>query len=116
MNKEQMKSQLQRDKQFLKELYKSDSLTKSKRILTFASDAELFTLSKYLHFISNGEIHIKKENFNELGKRHISIIKQNFEKKASLSTFSQKDRKQKLQVLFKLASIFSSLLTPLFKE
>jgi len=81
MSNEQFKSQLIRDKLFLKELYESNSASKSKRILYFGSDSEINTLIKYLHLVSNGEIKIKKENFESLKKHHLSTIKKNLEKK-----------------------------------
>ena len=47
---EQMKSFLIRDKQFLLELYEGENLLKKKRLLTFANDAHLNTLLKFLHY------------------------------------------------------------------
>ena len=61
MNKENVKQCLQRDKEFLRELYLSDNLYKVKTILNSASDLKLNTLIKFLHFLSNGEIRIKKK-------------------------------------------------------
>ena len=114
MNKDQFKTYLQRDKTFLKELFESDSVVKSKRILTFATDAELNTLMKYLHFVSNGEIPIKKNNFEALDKKYLKLIKKNFEKKNSLHELLQNSRKIKLLVLIKVLPSFSNVLAPLF--
>ena len=114
MNKEQFKTYLQRDKTFLKELFESDSVVKSKRILTFATDAELNTLIKYLHFVSNGEIPIKKNNFEAVSKKYLSVIKKNFEKKNSLQQLLQNSRKIKLVLLIKIVPSFSNVLAPLF--
>ena len=116
MNREQFKTYLQRDKQFLKELYESDSVTKSRRILNFASDSELNTLMKYFHFICNGEIPIKKQNFDALEKKHFNLIKKNFEKKGSLQKLLQNARKFKLLLLVKVVPALSNVLAPLFKE
>ena len=116
MNQDQMKSLLQRDKLFLKSLYKSDSVSKSRRILSFATDAEINTLLKCLHYISNGEIPIKKEHFARLEKRHISLIRQKLESKSMCQKTLQKARKEKLQFLFKLSKTYPFLLTPLFVE
>ena len=116
MNREQFKSYLQRDKNFLKELFESDSLVKSRRILNFASDSELNTLIKYFHFVCNGEIPIKKQNFDALEKKHFNVIKKNFEKKGSLQKLLQNSRKMKLLLILKLAPAFSNLLAPLFRE
>jgi hypothetical protein len=87
MSSEQFKSQLVRDKLFLKELYLSKSSSKSKRLLYFASDPEIATLLKYLHFVSNGEIKIKKANFEALRNYHLNTIKKNFEKKQNFRKF-----------------------------
>ena len=116
MNREQLKNCLQRDKQFLKELYESDSVVKSKRILNFANDAELSTLIKYLHFVSNGEIPIKKHNFEGVAKKHLQNIKKNFEKKNNVQELLQNSRKAKLVLIVKLIPSFSHLLSPLFNE
>lgn len=116
MNREQFKSLLQRDKIFLKELYESDSQAKSKRILNFASDAELNTLTKYFHFVSNGEIKIKKQNFDALAKRHLNLIKKHFEKKSNAQNLIQTSRKTKISLIFKLLPVLNHLLAPLFNQ
>jgi len=116
MNQTHMKSFLQRDKQFLKELFKFDSSAKCKRILNFATDLEINTLIKYFHFVSNGEIHIKKENFENLGKKHMVFIRKRFESKKHVQQILQQSRKFKLQLLTKLTPVFCDILTPLFRE
>ena len=116
MNQEQLKTCLQRDKTFLKELFESDSVVKSKRILNFANDAEVITLIKYLHFVSNGEIPIKQQNFESVQKKHLNNIKKNFEKKSNVQQLLQNSRKAKLVVLIKIIPSFRHLLTPLFRE
>ena len=116
MSREQFKSFLQRDKVFLKELYESDSQSKSKRILNFASDAELNTLTKYFHFVSSGEIQIKKQNFDALAKRHLNLMKKHFEKKSNAQNLIQTSRKTKLSLIFKLLPILNHLLAPLFNQ
>ena len=116
MSHEQFKSILQRDKQFLKELFESNSVSKSKNILSFASDAELNTLIKYIHYVSSGEIKIKKNNFDAIGHRILAFIRKNFEKKSALQKVNQSLRKDKIKLLFKLVPSFSNLLAPLFVE
>ena len=115
MSNAQFKTHLQRDKTFLKDLYKSDSKSKSRKLLTFATDSELLTLIKYTHFVTNGEIHIKKKDFDALGK-FIVFLKKNFEKKASFQRIYQMTRMQKLKVLSKFLTHFPHLLAPLFEE
>ena len=116
MSHEQFKTYLQRDKQFLKELFESNSVSKSKNLLSFASDSELSTLTKYIHFVASGEIKIKKKNFDSLGSRVFSLIRKNFEKKSALHKINQSVRKDKIKILLKLVSSFSDLLAPLFVE
>ena len=115
MSHEQFKAYLQRDKIFLKELYTSDSKAKTRKILTFASDSELNTLSKYIHLVCNGEIHIKKQNFDSLDK-DLRFIKKVFEKKPALQKLNQLPRREKLKNFFRLQNVFSHLLFPLFNE
>ena len=115
MSHEQFKTYLQRDKNFLKELYSSDSKAKTKNILTFASDGELNTLTKYIHLVCNGEIHLKKENFSFLQK-NLRFIRKTFEKKTALQTLNQQPRKEKLKALFRIQTTFQHLLFPLFNE
>jgi hypothetical protein len=79
MNKEVMKQLLIRDKSFLQELYVSKNSLSTKRILNFASDTKICTLIKFLHFLANGEIKIKKTNFYAIvaNKRLHFIKKEN---------------------------------------
>ena len=116
MSHAQFKNYLQRDKAFLKELFESNSVSKSKNLLSFASDSELVTLIKYTHFVATGEIKIKKKNFDGLGNRVFALIRKNFEKKSAVHKLSQSVRKDKIKILFKLVASFSDLLAPLFIE
>jgi hypothetical protein len=76
MNKENVKSCLVRDKAFLRELYQSNNSQKTKRLLNSASDLKLNTIIKFLHFLSNGEIKIKKQNFDALvTQKRFSFLK-----------------------------------------
>ena len=76
MNPETVKQCLIRDKEFLRELYHSNSTYKTKTILNSTSDLKLETLIKFLHFLANGEIPIKKENFEALkSNKRLNYIK-----------------------------------------
>ena len=82
MNKETLKNYLIRDKGFLRELYEGDNKLKNNKTLNAASDVKLNTLVRFLHFLSNGEIKIKKENFEILqNNKKINFLKKNVEKK-----------------------------------
>lgn len=116
MNYEQMKHLLERDKLFLKELFESNSVPNSRRILQFASDSKLDTLSKFLNLISNGIIKIKHEHFNVMQNRHLRVIKKHFEKKQRIKDFLKMERKEKLKILNKFCDVYSALLYTLFNE
>ena len=117
MNKESVKQCLQRDKEFLRELYVSDNLYKVKTILNGASDLKLKTLIKFLHFLSNGEIRIKKENFEKIkSSKRLQLKKKNVEAKAALQRLLKSERKAKLKFLIHLNTIYPFLLYCLFNE
>ena len=116
VTKESLKSLMLRDKQFLKELYQSDSPLRAKQLLKNSSDAKIKTFMLYLHFVANGEIKIKKQNFEKLENRHMQLIKKVFEKKAPFQRLLRSERKEKLNVLNKLAPKFSFLLHSVFNR
>jgi len=107
---------LHRDKAFVEELYSSQSIPNTKRLLNFASDAKLDTIVKILYFISIGEIKIKKEHFNAIPKSKIRLMTSKFAQKSKVTSLLRGDRKSKLQILQKLCGFFSELFYPLFNE
>ena len=116
-NRETMKSLLIRDKGFLHELYEGPNPLKNNRVLAGASDAQLNTLIKFLHFLSNGEITMKRENFEIIEKSHkLKLIKARVEKKKNLNMLLKSERKEKLKFLNKLCNLYSALLYTLFSE
>ena len=116
MNAESFKPLLVRDKVFLRELYESSGVPNSKRLLLFASDQKLDTLIKFLHFVSNGEIKLKKEHFDVFSKSQVTLMKKKFEKKKVVKEFLKDERKVKIAALQKLVPILPHLLYPLFNE
>ena len=113
---ERFKSYLQRDKDWLNQLYCSPNSQNDKRILNFASDAKLDTLIKYLHFLSNGIIKIRRQSFESIEDKHYRAVKKHFEAKSSVRRLLKFERQNKLKTLQKLAGSFSHLLYPLFNE
>ena len=73
---QRFKNYLIRDKEWLESLYTSTNTLQAQRLLNFATDAKLDTLIKYLHFLSNGAIQIKKANFEAIPNNHLRWIKQ----------------------------------------
>lgn len=118
MNKEVLRSQFIRDKEFLRSLYGTNgNIAKAKQILTFASDAELNTLIKFLHCLAKGEIRIKKINFEAvLTNNKLGLIKKTVEKNNSVKLLLNSDRQKKTIFLRKLSPIYQNLLDCLFNE
>jgi len=118
MNNDQQRfrSFLLRDKEWLDELYTANSALHCRKLLLFASDTRLDTLMKYLHYLSNGEITMKKSNFDALPKKHLNLIKRAFESKQTLNHNLRQDREYKLKIVLKLAPVFKLLLYSLFNE
>jgi hypothetical protein len=117
MDKKLMRSFLIRDKGFLKELYIGVESSKNKRILYFAEDGQLNTLIKYLHFLANGEIEIKKSIFEIIEKSNkLKVITKKVESSQSMENLVKGLRSQKLLFLNQLTDIYSALLYPLFNE
>jgi len=116
MSNERFKQVLIRDKEWLRDLYESDSTSKIKRFLNFASDAKLDTLIKFIHLLSNGVIKMTKTNFDRIEKKYFHVIKKNFENKKSFKTLVASDRDLKLQKLNKLAPVLKFLLFTLFNR
>jgi hypothetical protein len=116
-NRENMKSLLIRDRGFLHELYEGPNPLKNNRVLRGASDTQLNTLIKFLHFLSNGEITMKKENFEIIEReKKIKLIKSKVEKKKNMNVLLKSERNEKLKFLNKLCNIYSALLSTLFNE
>lgn len=84
MSEELLKAMLIRDKGFLYTLYEGSNILKNKRLLTNASDSQLNTLLRYLHFVASGKIPIKKENFEKIPHTKLNLIKKNVEKFSKL--------------------------------
>jgi len=107
---------LHRDKVFMEELYVSQSIPNTKRLLNFASDQKLDTIIKVLHFIAIGEIKIKKEHFDNIPNAKIKLMTSRFAQKTKVKNLLKSNRLEKQNVLKKLCPFFSELFYPLFNE
>ena len=117
MNKETLRNYLLRDKAFLRELYEGQSKVSNNRILTFANDTKLDTLIKFLHFLANGEIPMKKSNFEVIqSHKKLAYIKRQVEKKSAVIKLLKAEREVKIKFLKQLSNVFSALLYCLFNE
>ena len=117
MNTQTFRNYLIRDKGFLRNLYEGQSRIRNNQILNVASDSKLNTLIRLLHFISNGEIKIKREHFEDIrDHRKLNILKRNVEKNSTLNRLLQSERLNKLKFLRQFTAIYSSILYCLFNE
>ena len=117
LNKDVLKSCLIRDKGFLKELYEEPDFNRKKKKLQTADDTELNTLIKFLHFLSNGDIPMKKQNIEAIKEsKKLTLITKKVERKSSVANLLKNNRVFKLKFLLQLNKIYSFLLYPLFNE
>lgn len=118
MNKEVVRNLFIRDKEFLRNLFETNgNCSKAKQILNFSSDLELNTLIKFLHFLSKGEIKIKKKNFDAIIQSNkLGLIKKSVESKAAVKKLLGTDRQSKIVFLRKLSALYYNLLFCLFNE
>ena len=117
MNTETVRNLLIRDKTFLRELYEGPSKVYNNRILNFATDSKLDTLLKLLHFLANGEIPMKKNNFEVVqSHKKLAYIKRHVEKKSAVLKMLKAERQVKVKFLKQLSNIFAPLLYCLFNE
>ncbi len=101
----------------MRELYEGPNPLKNNRILNSANDSQLNTLIKFLHFLANGEIRMKKENFKVIENANkLKLIKAKVEKKKNMNNLIKSERKLKLKFLNKLSNLYDALLDTLFNE
>jgi len=100
MTPEQFKPSLVRDKEYLRQLYSAESVPYSKRLLMFSSDQQLDTVLKLMHFISTGQMRLKKTHFDSFSKIQITFLKKILRKKQLSPNFLKMTAKTKSK-LFK---------------
>ena len=66
--------------------------------------------------MTNGDIKIKKENFESIPSKNIKFLKQKVEKKTAVSKLLKSERSIKLKILKSQVAIFKFLLYCLFNE
>lgn len=116
LSKERLREHMLKNKEFLNELYVSDVLV-SKKILRSADDSKLNTLIKYLHFLANGEIKMRKQDFEiVLKNQKLKLLKKTIESKRGTLNFLKEDRMKKLSFLLKLAPLYAHLLHSIFNK
>ena len=113
--KETLKAYFIRDKLFLRLLFEGSNPLKNRRIILAASEGEIETLIKFLHYLANGKIKITAQNFNFLKRsRKFSYLRKTFESEKSLQHLLISDDLSKRSAVLKLGNTFQYLLFPLF--
>lgn len=113
--RETLKALFIRDKEFLRSLFEGPNPLKNKRLILSATESQIETLIKYLHYLSNGKIRIAIDNFKNIKKRKkLSFLKENFENPAVANNLIYSDLTTKRQKVLFLSVAFPDLLAPLF--
>jgi len=112
---ETFKAYLVRDRVFLRQLYEGPNPLKNTRIIFTASETEINTLIKFIHYVCNGKITLAAKDFAAIkNKRKLSFIVKNFEKREALENLLHKDIQYKKSLLIQLSVVYPYLLSTLF--
>lgn len=110
-----LKSQLIRDKAFLRALYEGPNPLKNRRLIFAATESQLNSLIKFIYYVCNGKISIDSSHFESIKKKKkLSFLKTNFENKNQVQELLHKDIQFKKDLLLKLSNIYPNLLSTLF--
>lgn len=117
MNRNDLKLLMVQKKEFLKNLFLTKSTKALKSILLSAHLEDLDLLLNILFFITQGDIPIKKVNFQILQKtKKISILHKYFQSEKHFKKILISPLKEKTMILIKFLPVMSNLLYPLFKS
>jgi len=107
---------LMRDKEFLQELYKNESLP-NKELIKGADEIRLNTVIQLLHLITNNEIPVFQDDIQKIKQQHLfSYLITNFKSQKSLINILNGSRQSKVNILTKFSNVYCNLLVNLFEE
>lgn len=110
-----LKSQLIRDKGFLRALYDGPNPLKNRRLIFAATESQLNTLIRLIYYICNGKITIDALDFQTIKKKKkLALLKKNFENKNQVQDLLYKEMQFKKELLLQLSTIYPNLLATLF--
>lgn len=113
--KETLKAYFIRDKLFLRSLFEGANPLKNRRLILSATEGEIDTLIKYLHYLANGKIKISALNFSKIKRsKKLSFLQREFESEKKYLDLLVAEDLHKRSVLLKLASSYPDILAPLF--
>ncbi len=114
-DKETLKSQLIRDKAFLRDLYDGPNPLKNRRLIFAATDAQLNSLIKFIYYVCNGKITIDALDFESIKKKKtLAFLKKKTDNKNQVQELLYKEIQLKKELLLKLSIIYPNLLSTLF--
>ena len=114
-DKETLKSQLIRDKAFLRDLYDGPNPLKNRRLIFAATDGQLNSLITFIYYVCNGKITINALDFKSIKKKKkLTFLKKNFENENQVEELLYKEIQLKKELLVKLSTIYPNLLATLF--
>jgi len=109
-----LKSEFLNVQNFLYKLFTSNPRSNANSIFN-ANDRELDTLIKVLHLICNGQIHLRKSDYQILKKsKRLNFLESYFERKDKYVKLLHSSREDKIQVLRKFSALYNSLFYLLF--
>lgn len=115
MNHLELRQLLIQNKSFLKAIYEAESIKQKKSLLLNSSIDEVNILLHILFSITQGNIPIKRENFELLKKsKKLIFLHKQFENNAKFNKIMSATLKEKISLLMKFISVYSTLLFPLF--
>lgn len=106
---------MQKNKSLLEALFKATTIKEKKSILTDCSLEQVDLIFYILFSITQGEIPIKKNNYEILKKsKKLSFLYRLFENKSKFEKNLTLSLKEKRLILLKLARVYHCLLYPIF--
>lgn len=113
--KETLKAYFIRDKLFLRSLFEGENPLKNRRLILSATEGEIDTLIKFLHYLANGKIKIGALNFANIKRsKKLRFLQTEFESEKKFSYLLKAEDIYKRSILLKLATSYPDILAPLF--
>lgn len=115
MSKNELRQILLKNRDFFHSLFQSNSNAEKRSLLLKSSVEQVDTLIKILFYIVQGEIPLKKSNFEALQKfNKLSVLHEKFNTLKKLNFMLSRDFKQKTSFLLKFTNFYKYLLHNLF--
>jgi len=117
MDKVNSRALMLKEKVFLGSLYKASTGVYARKLLSNASDRQLKVVIQIIHLIASKMIPISSEAQAALAKaRKANFITKNFKDKSKTKRMFKLDRKPKVDILCKLASLYRFLFYRIFNK